>query len=86
MGAAGFAFVLVFSPYIGHIAASSAVILYRLSTYFLPFLISMIVFFKTQRQMLAGKWKEREQMSVKPIILKQTCLYVIILRIISIYK
>lgn len=55
MGPAEFAFLLVFSPYIGHITASSAMILYRLSTYFLPFLISIIVFFKTQKQMLTRK-------------------------------
>ena len=48
MGPAEFAFLLVFSPYIGHIAASSALILYRLSTYFLPFFISIIVFCKTK--------------------------------------
>lgn len=53
MGPAEFAFLLVFSPYTGHIAASSAMILYRMATYFIPFLISILIFYRTQKQMLA---------------------------------
>lgn len=53
MGPAEFAFLFVFSPYVGNITASSAMILYRLSTYFLPFFVSVIVFFRAQKTMLA---------------------------------
>lgn len=49
IGATEFAFLLLFTPQIGRVFASSALVLYRVSTYFFPFLLSIGVFFKVQR-------------------------------------
>lgn len=43
IGPTEFAFLLLFSNYIGSAAASSALILYRTATYFWPFLLSIVV-------------------------------------------
>lgn len=47
MGPAEFAFLLLFSPCIGRGFASSSLILYRISTYFFPFLLSAGFVMKT---------------------------------------
>ncbi|MCC8014786.1 MAG: flippase-like domain-containing protein [Eubacterium sp.] len=44
MGPAEFAFVLLFSAFLGKVETSSALILYRSVTYFFPFLLSILVF------------------------------------------
>lgn len=51
-GPAEFAFFLIFSQYMPSAQASSALILYRSATYFLPFLVSVPVFLRAQRRLL----------------------------------
>lgn len=46
---AEFAFLLLFTPLIGRISAFSALILYRVATYFFPFLLSVSVFLKVRK-------------------------------------
>ncbi|MGI5959224.1 MAG: lysylphosphatidylglycerol synthase transmembrane domain-containing protein [Massiliimalia sp.] len=53
MGSAEFSFLLVFSPFIGKAQAITALILYRISTYYVPFLISSTVFVYQQH-----KWRK----------------------------
>lgn len=48
-GPAEFAFLLLFTPLIGRISAFSALILYRVATYFFPFLLSIGVFLKVRK-------------------------------------
>lgn len=43
------AYLMLFTPFIGHVHASSTLVLYRVADYFLPFLVSSYVFFKVQR-------------------------------------
>lgn len=52
MGPTEFAFVLIFSYYMEYSQASSALILYRIATFFFPFLLSIIVFLTAQSQTL----------------------------------
>lgn len=52
IGSAEFAFLLVFEPYMGRVSASSAMILYRIVTYFFPFVLSVGVFLKVRKNML----------------------------------
>lgn len=49
MGPTEAAFLFLFSPYVGRASALSALILYRIATYFVPFLLSMAVFFHYQK-------------------------------------
>lgn len=48
-GPAEFAFLLLFTPLIGRISAFSTLILYRVATYFFPFLLSIGVFLKVRK-------------------------------------
>lgn len=52
MGPAEFAFLKLFTPYIGRISVSSSLILYRVATYFFPFAVSAGITAKIQRRML----------------------------------
>lgn len=49
VGPMEFAFLMLFTPYIGSAQACSALVLYRVATYFLPFLMSLFVFWKVRR-------------------------------------
>lgn len=49
VGPAEFAFLLIFTPYTGRIPASSALVLYRIATYFFPFMVSIAVFLKVRK-------------------------------------
>lgn len=49
IGPAEFAFLLLFSLYAGRVKASSALVLYRIATYFFPYLLSIGVFFKVKK-------------------------------------
>lgn len=42
-------FLLLFTPLIGRVSAFSALILYRVATYFFPFLLSIGVFLKVRK-------------------------------------
>lgn len=44
--------LLLFTGYIGRVSASSALVLYRVATYFFPFLLSIGVFLKVKKSML----------------------------------
>lgn len=48
-------FLLVFAPYLGIAKATSALIVYRITTYFYPFLMSAIVFLKLEKELLLQK-------------------------------
>lgn len=50
MGPAELSFVLLFSACIGRAQATAALILYRIVTYFFPFLISIVVFFCIEKK------------------------------------
>lgn len=54
MGPMEFAFLLLFSPWAGTAAASSALVLYRVATYFFPFLLSVITFLREEKRSLKG--------------------------------
>ena len=49
VGPMEFAFILLFSPGVGRVAASSALVLYRVATYFFPFLVSVGVVWRGRR-------------------------------------
>lgn len=48
VGAVEFVFVLLFTPLVGSTSAASGMLIYRFSTYILPFLIGALVVLKTQ--------------------------------------
>ena len=54
MGPAEFAFLKLFTPYIGRVPASSSLVLYRAATYFFPVAISAVVAIKIQKEMIKG--------------------------------
>ena len=54
VGPMEFAFLLLFSPWVGTAAASSALVLYRVATYFFPFLLSVITFLREEKRSLKG--------------------------------
>ena len=53
VGPVEFAFVLIFSHYMEYAQASSALILYRIATFFFPFILSVIVFLRVQKRVLS---------------------------------
>ena len=54
VGPTEFAFLLLFSPFAGSGEASSALVLYRVATYFFPFLVSVFVFLREEKRSLDG--------------------------------
>lgn len=54
VGPMEFAFLLLFSPWAGTAVASSALVLYRVATYFFPFLLSVITFLREEKRSLKG--------------------------------
>ena len=46
------AFLLLFAPWADTAIASSALVLYRVATYFFPFLLSVIVFLREEKKSL----------------------------------
>lgn len=49
-----FAFLLLFAPWADTAIASSALVLYRVATYFFPFFLSVIVFLREEKKSLKG--------------------------------
>jgi hypothetical protein len=64
MGPAEFSFVLLFGSYMGSAQASSAMLLFRVATYFFPFLVSAVVFFRVQKQIVQGSSDDSDNPSV----------------------
>ena len=54
VGPMEFAFLLLFAPWADTAIASSALVLYRVATYFFPFLLSVIVFLCEEKKSLKG--------------------------------
>ena len=54
VGPTEFAFMLLFSPLADGGEASSALVLYRVATYFFPFLLSILVFLREEKRSLKG--------------------------------
>ena len=54
IGPTEFAFLMLFSTFLGKIQAPSALILYRIATYFFPFLLSILVFLKIKNSIING--------------------------------
>lgn len=52
VGPMEFAFLLLFEPWSGRAATFSALILYRIATYFFPFLLSTAVFLRMKKKLL----------------------------------
>ena len=52
VGPVEFAFVLIFSHYVEYTQASSALILYRVATFFFPFVLSIFVFLRVQKRVM----------------------------------
>lgn len=52
VGPVEFAFVMIFSHYMEYAQASSALILYRVATFFFPFILSIFVFLRVQKRVL----------------------------------
>lgn len=52
VGPVEFAFVMIFSHYVEYAQASSALILYRVATFFFPFILSIFVFLRVQNRVL----------------------------------
>lgn len=48
-------FLLVFTPFLGIVKATLALIVYRIITYFYPFLMSVMVFLKLEKELLLQK-------------------------------
>lgn len=48
-------FLLVFTPFLGIVKATSALIVYQITTYFYPFLMSVMVFLKLEKELLLQK-------------------------------
>lgn len=59
MGPIELAFMQLFSVCIGRVEATAALILYRVVTYFFPFLISIIVFFHIEKKVTGGTMRNR---------------------------
>lgn len=59
VGPTEFAFLLLFSSWAGTAAASSALVLYRVATYFFPFLLSIFAFLREEKRSLKG-FEEQE--------------------------
>ena len=57
VGPVEFAFVLIFSHYMEYAQASSALILFRVATFFFPFILSILVFLRAQRRVLNDSQK-----------------------------
>lgn len=55
VGPVEISFLLVFSPYLGIVKATSALIVYRITTYFYPVLVSMLVVLKLEKELLLPK-------------------------------
>lgn len=55
IGPLEFAFVFFYSTVAGNIAASGAMLLYRIATYFFPFLLSLPVFIAVQHRLSSGR-------------------------------
>nr|WP_325298451.1 lysylphosphatidylglycerol synthase transmembrane domain-containing protein [uncultured Dysosmobacter sp.] len=60
VGPVEFAFMLIFSHYIEYAQASSVLILYRVSTFFFPFILSIFVFLTVQKRALRHIPAEKE--------------------------
>ena len=54
VGPMEFAFLLLFAPWADTAIASSALVLYRVATYFFPFLLSVVVFLHEEKKSLKG--------------------------------
>lgn len=54
VGPMEFAFLLLFAPWADTAIASSALVLYRVATYFFPFFLSVIVFLREEKKSLKG--------------------------------
>lgn len=52
VGPIEFAFIMIFSNYMEYAQASSALILYRIATFFFPFLLSIFIFLHVQKRIL----------------------------------
>ena len=52
VGPVEFAFVMIFSHYMEYAQASSALVLYRVATFFFPFVLSIFVFLRVQKRVL----------------------------------
>lgn len=52
IGPTEFAFLILFTGYMGRVSASSALILYRIATYFFPLLLSIGVFLKVKKNIV----------------------------------
>ncbi|MGM9600900.1 MAG: YbhN family protein [Faecousia sp.] len=52
VGPVEFAFIMIFSNYMEYAQASSALILYRIATFFFPFLLSIFIFLHVQKRIL----------------------------------
>ena len=53
-------FIMLFTPFIGRINASSALVLYRIADYFFPFVISLAMFLNVKKDM-TKELKEKEE-------------------------
>lgn len=61
MGSAELSFMLLFSICMGRTQATAALLLYRVVTYFFPFLVSIMVFFHIEKKVTGGMRKSREK-------------------------
>lgn len=55
------AFLLLFSPHLSQAAVLSALILYRIATYYIPFLLGTVVFFRWYRSVQPGMVPKEKQ-------------------------
>ena len=59
MGAAELAFFIVFEDFVNGVSIASILLLYRLATYFVPFIISIVVLNNV------GQYRDREKIGIK---------------------
>lgn len=60
VGPTELSFIMLFTPFLGRINATSTLVLYRIADYFFPFVISVIMFLKVKKDM-TKEFKEKEK-------------------------
>lgn len=58
LGSIEISFLFIFKKVLGSVSATSALVLYRIATYFFPFIVSIIVFMLCRKKLVPAKKSE----------------------------
>lgn len=61
IGPTEFAFLTLYTPLLGSDTAPSVLMLYRISTYYIPFLVSILIFFRVQAKVFRGTTDQQQR-------------------------